>query len=344
MEVNSNHCLNCGHELEDHDQFCPSCGQKTNAHVLSLGELLSNFWNSLTNLDGSAFNTLKYIWAPWKLTEFYVKGKRISYLNPMRVFLVAIVFHFGILISSFDLSSGQITKELYTQYEKNVLFTNYMEIKQKIDTIHYKNLLTQLDSTLFKDGLLIEIDTVTNFNFNGTDFHFTSRDIVELSTDSIYKKYGYDNYIDKLIAKQLIRSHKDSDNTIRYVLGNLVWAILLTILILAGFFKLLYRRRKSLYVEHLIFLMNVHSCAFLANTLVIFLSGKLISQENNNTEIDLGVSFFIVPTIIFCISLYKYYGQSVIKTSIKAIIIASIYLIINLFFIILTGFVSFLLF
>lgn len=344
MEVNSNHCLNCGHELEDHDQFCPSCGQKTNAHVLSLGELLSNFWNSLTNLDGSAFNTLKYIWAPWKLTEFYVKGKRISYLNPMRVFLVAIVFHFGILISSFDLSSGQITKELYTQYEKNVLFTNYTEIKQKIDTIHYKNLLTQLDSTLFKDGLLIEIDTVTNFNFNGTDFHFTSRDIVELSTDSIYKKYGYDNYIDKLIAKQLIRSHKDSDNTIRYVLGNLVWAILLTILILAGFFKLLYRRRKSLYVEHLIFLMNVHSCAFLANSIVIFLSDKIISQENENTEIDLGISFFVVPTIIFFISLYKYYGQSLVKTSLKAIIIASIYLIINLFFIILTGFVSFLLF
>lgn len=344
MESNSNQCLNCSHELSDHDRFCPSCGQKTNAHILSLGELLANFWNSLTNLDGSAFKTLKYIWAPWKLTQYYVTGKRISFLNPMRVFLIAIVFHFGMLISSFDLSNGKITQELYTEYEKNNLFTQYTEIKKNIDTTLHKNLLLQMDTTLFKDGTLIENDTVTNFYFNETAFQFTSRDVIELPLDSIYKKYGYVNFFDKLLAKQMIRSQKDSDNTARYVLGNMVWAILLSILFLAGFFKLMYWQRKSLYVEHLIFIMNVHSTSFLANTVVLVLSDKIVKNISGNLEVDFGLFFFLVPSIIFFISLYKYYGQTLGKTTLKSLIIGIVYLMINLFFIFLTALVSFLIF
>jgi hypothetical protein len=127
-------------------------------------------------------------------------------------------------------------------------------------------------------------------------------------------------------------------------LGNLIWAILLTILILAGFFKLLYWRKKLPYVEHLIFLLNVHSLAFVINGLIIFFSQKIFDVNAESTQVNLSISFFLIPSIIFIISLFKYYKQTFIKTTVKSGLSAVVYIITNLFLIILTGLVSFLLF
>ena len=165
-----------------------------------------------------------------------------------------------------------------------------------------------------------------------------------MNIDTIYKKYGYTTFIDKLIAKQLVKSLKEPDQTIQYVLGNLIWAILLTILILAGFFKLLYWRKKLPYVEHLIFLLNVHSLAFVINGLIIFFSQKIFDVNAESTQVNLSISFFLIPSIIFIISLFKYYKQTFIKTTVKSGLSAVVYIITNLFLIILTGLVSFLLF
>jgi hypothetical protein len=337
-------CLNCNHPLTLGDKYCAACGQKTDAHLLTLSELLSNFWNSITNLDSSAFNTIRYIWAPWKLTKYYVAGKKKSFLNPVRIFLITLIFHFGLIISTLDLSDNSFTKELYVDYEKNKIYTEFLKAKENIDTIQHGKLLTHLDTTLFKDGVLLQNDTVSHFTFNEKDFNLTSKDIVELSIDSIYQKYGFTTFTHKLIAKQLVKSFKDPDGTIRYVLGNLIWAILLTILVLTAFFKLLYWRKKLTFVEHLIFLLNVHALSFIVNSILFYFTNNFVTIENEDVEIVGVMSFFIAPSIIFIISLYKYYQQSLVKTFVKSILSFIVYIITNLFFIFLTGFVSFLLF
>lgn len=345
MDKSKSTCLNCNHSLVEGDKFCSHCGQKTDAHLLTLGELLANFWSTLTNLDNSAFNTLKYIWTPWKLTRYYVEGKKKSFLNPVRIFIITMILHFGVLISSFDLSSFTLSQDLYTDYEQNKLYEQYQDAKKQTDTLAHASFISLLETTLFKDGAEMSNDTVTNFNFNGVDFRLKAKDIIELPIDSIYTKYGYTKFIDKLIAKQLIKSFKNPDGTIRYVLGNLIWAILLTILILAGFFKLIYWRKKLTYVEHLIFLMNVHSLAFIVNTILLLIfSLKLVNWNGEDAKINLSLSFFLIPTIIFFIAMYKYYEQSFLKTSIKSMLSSIVYLTANLFFIILTAFLSFLLF
>ena len=79
MEIKDKTCLNCGLRLGEDDLFCSNCGQKVDAHLLTIKELLNNFWSTLLNLDNTVFSTLRYLWRPWKLTEFYVKGKRKSF-------------------------------------------------------------------------------------------------------------------------------------------------------------------------------------------------------------------------------------------------------------------------
>ena len=46
-------------------------------------------------------------------TEFYIEGRKKSFLNPIRVFLVTMLFHLGMLVSSFDFSSIAFKNEFY---------------------------------------------------------------------------------------------------------------------------------------------------------------------------------------------------------------------------------------
>lgn len=337
-------CLNCNHPLQTDDKYCAACGQKTDAHLLTLGELVNTLWSSLTNLDNSAFNTIRYIWAPWKLTRYYVEGKKKSFLNPIRIFLVTLIFHFGLLISTLDLSGDSFTKDLYTDYEQTKLYEQYLQAKKNIDTTKHQSFIVHLDTTLFKEGASMLNDTITHFTFNERPFNFTAKDIIELNIDSIFLKYNLNTFIDKLIAKQLIKSFKDPDSTIRYVLGNLLWAILLTILLLSAAFKLLYWRKRLTFVEHLIFLLNVHSLSFLVNSVLFFFGNKILDVNDDNVQVNFTITYFLMPALIFIISLYKYYQQPIFKTLLKSTISFIIYIIVNLFFIFLTGFASFLLF
>lgn len=342
--ANEKVCLNCRSILSEGDIYCPSCGQDTKAHLLSFHELFSNFWNSFTNLDNSVFNTLKYIWAPWLLTSFYVSGRKKSFLNPVRVFLITLIFHFGLLISAIDISSLNISKNLYTDYEERELYIKYNEVKVCNSHQFGSEEWSQIDTTLFTSGDDILNDTITNIEIAGTKFKFSTKDLIELNIDSINNKYHYTTYKDKLLSKQIVRGFKDPEGTFKYILSNLIWAIVLTILLIAGFFKLIYRKMNLNYVEHLVFLLNVHSLAFILNSVWYKYMSSILTSEDGNTQVHFHALFFIIPTLIFFISLYKYYKQSFGRTLLKSILVGFVYFFANIMFIIGTLFISFLIF
>ncbi len=343
--VKSHICLNCKAPLADDNKFCTQCGQGTQEHLLNFKELVIHLWNSFTNLDNTAFNTIKYIWAPWKLTEFYIEGRKKSFLNPIRVFLVTMLFHLGMLVSSFDFSSIAFKNELYEKSMQKKMFETYKKAQME-NTESCQSFKIQLDTTLFSDYDTIQKDTVNNFSFNDKSYTMSATDIIELKQDSINIKYNYNTFIEKLLAKQFIRALKEPDNTFQHIFGNLIWAILLTVLSMAFFFKLLYYRKHKLFLEHLVFLLNVHSLAFIVNSIWMSLGKHFLGVDSDDTtlDIDLNIGYILLPSIIFTVSLYKYYQQSFIKTGIKAAICSMVYLIINVFFISLTAVVSFFIF
>ncbi|HEY6900927.1 MAG TPA: DUF3667 domain-containing protein [Puia sp.] len=88
-------CLNCKAEL--YGRFCHVCGQENLEPKETVWHLVSHFFNDITHFDGKFFSTVKYLMRkPGFLSKEYMAGRRMSYLNPIRmyVFTSAIFFIF----------------------------------------------------------------------------------------------------------------------------------------------------------------------------------------------------------------------------------------------------------
>ena len=337
--MNQEHpCLNCGHPITQTDKFCPQCGQGTDEHLMTFKELVSHFFNSFTNLDNSAFQTVKYIARPWKLTQFYVEGKKKSFLNPIRVFLILMLFHFGLIFSSINFGKFSFENELSQKAELHKMYTNYKEI-EKAYIGQCDSMKMMIDTTLFSSYDTLNKDTLFPISTPTRSYRISAHDILEMDQDSINKKYHFTKFTEKLFAKQIIKSAKDLSSTLQYMLGNFMWVIILSILTLAGFFKLIYYKSKKTYVEHLVFLLNVHSFAFLVNTILFYINSSFF-----DLDWKYYILFFFIPSTIFFISLYKYYQQRKFITFLKSTMSCFVYTMTNLIFMVLTIILSFLIF
>jgi len=91
-------CLNCQAEL--YGRYCHKCGQENLEPKESVWHLINHFFQDITHFDGKFFTTVKdLITKPGFLSLEYMKGKRASYLNPIRMYVFTSAIFFLILFS-----------------------------------------------------------------------------------------------------------------------------------------------------------------------------------------------------------------------------------------------------
>lgn len=90
------HCENCGAELVGH--YCAQCGQPAIEYRRSFRHVLADLLNEFLNWDSKFFTTIALlILKPWRLTNEFLAGKRVRYVNPLRLYLLAsILFFFAV--------------------------------------------------------------------------------------------------------------------------------------------------------------------------------------------------------------------------------------------------------
>ncbi len=94
-------CLNCGTGLTG--RYCPVCGQENTEPKETVWTLVSHFFNDITHFDGKFFSTVKYLLTkPGFLSSEYLKGRRASYLHPIRMYVFTSAFFFIIFFWLFN--------------------------------------------------------------------------------------------------------------------------------------------------------------------------------------------------------------------------------------------------
>src|SRR5438128_60320 len=90
------HCENCGTELRGH--WCSVCGQPAIDYRRSFRHVIVDLLESFLNWDSKFFATIGLlIVKPWRLTNEFLAGKRVRYLHPLRLYLLAsILFFFAV--------------------------------------------------------------------------------------------------------------------------------------------------------------------------------------------------------------------------------------------------------
>lgn len=96
MTTETSHCHNCGAAVTYH--YCAVCGQETTLHVASAGEFLHEFLGHYIALEGRLWSTLhKLLFRPGFLTAEYIAGRRVRYVQPLRVYLTFSILFFFML-------------------------------------------------------------------------------------------------------------------------------------------------------------------------------------------------------------------------------------------------------
>jgi hypothetical protein len=89
-------CANCGAAVSGN--FCHECGQETVLHVASTREFMHEFIGHYVALEGKLWKSLKLLlFRPGVLTLEYINGRRVRYIQPLRLYLTLSVIFFALL-------------------------------------------------------------------------------------------------------------------------------------------------------------------------------------------------------------------------------------------------------
>lgn len=340
-------CLNCNTEL--HDRYCHKCGQENIEPKHSVWHLVTHFFYDITHFDGKFFGTLKYlIRKPGFLSSEYIKGRRNSYLNPIRMYVFTSALFFLIFFSMFTIKEEAI-KPPDLDFDNNTIdrmkTQAYLRAETKEDSLQIDSALQALGNAVRPnqeandkiDSSAVKIDSSTGkkpkrklknksgFNVSGWG---TEDTMTVAKYDSIQKSLPpekRDNWLRRKTKRQmLVLEDRYKDNSSK-LLADLLnkffhtfpYLLFLSLPLYALYLKLLYVRRKQFwYVDHGIFLIHLYIFSFLL-LLVIFLLQKL----KDSYELE-WLTFIQVVLSLYGIyyalrSMKNFYRQGWFKTFIK---------------------------
>lgn len=312
-------CLNCNAEVEG--RYCSVCGQENVEPGESAWHLIRHFFEDVTHFEGKFFRTLKLLFTkPGFLPNEYRIGRRVSYMNPVRLYIFTSFFFFLI---SFGLLGGK----------EDVLKLNYAgkteEQINKMDSAQFDAFTRSINDSvpLTRQQFEIYKDTST---LEGLNFMKEFRS-VEHYDSMVHAGKLKDNWMERLIARRALHVRekyayqKGASSLFNVFKDKFVHSfpqmLIISLPLFALFLKwLYYRRRQFYYVSHAVYAIYHYVFIFIM-ILFLMLLNKAIDR------LDWVVLDFIFAISIPGIFFYQYksmrnfYGQGRGKTILKLLLL-----------------------
>lgn len=297
-ERKEKNCLNCNAIVAG--RFCQVCGQENIEIHETFGHLATHFISDIFHFDGQFFSTLKsLLFKPGFLTYEYVRGRRTSYLNPVKmfVFISAIFFLYYLSVYKPEIHLGEGKKSVYTAAEvKDMLLSDFADLDSLKNkggaSVLLNGQITKQTAEINQALETLKKDTTRKMEIynrlEGPKFFGKNLYDSERQYDSIQASLpekNRDGWLKRKVTYRNIqlteRYHRDKDEMVNGLVEafehHLPQMMFLSLPLFALVLQLLYVRHKSLfYVNHIIYTVHLY-CAiyiFIFFTLVV---GKLES-------------------------------------------------------------------
>ena len=226
------HCENCGTPLTG--RYCAQCGQPAIDYRRSFRHVIVDVLDSFLNWDSKFFATIGLLIAkPWRLTNEFLAGKRVHYLHPLRLYLLASILFF--------LGVNQLAKSAHIPTRSNVKREELPpEAKAKLDAA-----MEKLPSSKKEEF-----------------FQITDKD------DS--SKNAFEKWIKARAKEKFGENGANAQAFLITLINNLPGMMLCCIPLFAFVLKILYLRRHIFYIDHLIYALHIHTFAYVGIMLIGF--------------------------------------------------------------------------
>jgi hypothetical protein len=317
-------CLNCNAEVSA--RYCSYCGQENIEPEESFWQLCIHFVADLFHYDGKFFRTIRYLLLkPAFVTREYIRGRRASYLHPIRLYIFTsavffiVFFNFIVkhnkeekaapveekaaLVSKLNKLKAQIGKELSSQKNTDSikhLTTAYGLLEKFIDSVStHDYVLTGDELNTLSERLLLMPHVPSSLSNWSDSLLKPLSEEADLSSDIfslVEKSHSVEDY-----EKQQAGLSKDKrDNWFKTWLTKKLIPV-----------KHYYNKDPKAFKSHLVeeFLHSIPKLLFISLPFValIFQGLYLRKKHKHYTYVHHGVFTLHIYIMIFNL-LFVYYG------------------------------------
>src|SRR5436309_4146359 len=275
------HCENCGAELQGH--WCAQCGQAAIEYRRSFRYVVADLLNEFLNWDSKFFTTIALlILKPWRLTNEFLAGKRVRYVNPLRLYLLAsILFFFAVNygVKGLNFEPGKIDPKDRAEIEADLK-------KEDLPPAAREKLEAWLREAPAQASPAVGSPTPTTAPSPTAGLHPSAT-----SADKQERQYGkigerpfvivdsssksstpFERWIEGRAKEKMGEHGTKMGLFISTLFSNLPYMMLCCIPLFALVLKVLYVRKRVFYIDHLVYALHIHSFAYLAIMLIVLIT------------------------------------------------------------------------
>jgi len=270
------HCENCGAQLRGH--WCAQCGQPAIDYRRSFQHVIVDVLDSFLNWDSKFFATLGLLISkPWRLTNEFLGGKRVRYVHPARLYLLAsILFFFAVTywVKSAHLDPKNLTPqaraEIETDLEKKNLTPEQRANVEKALKILPPETADKIEQAIKRKETPAEAPKMEDVPDKRPEAKKPDRPLLELdSTDSASPPNRFEKWIEGRAKEKLGERGTNLQLFLITMVSNLPYMVLCCIPLFAFVLKILYLRKRVFYIDHLVYALHIHTFAYLAIMLIV---------------------------------------------------------------------------
>jgi hypothetical protein len=268
------HCENCGAQLQGH--WCGQCGQAAVDYRRSFRHVVADVLESFLNWDSKFFTTIALlVLKPWRLTNEFLAGKRVPYVNPLRLYLLAsILFFFAVNYGAKDLrlQPGKLSPKDRAELEADLKKGDLPPAARE-----------QLEA------LLLESPSPSSSPQSTSPSPTTNVPSPSPApeTDKQRQEYGkigerpfvvfdqaksttsFERWIEARAKEKMGEHGTKMGLFIATLFSNLPYMMLCCIPLFAFVLKILYIRRRIFYIDHLIYALHIHTFFYVGTMLIV---------------------------------------------------------------------------
>ena len=338
------HCQNCGAELTG--PHCAQCGQAAIDYRRSFRHVVVDVLDSFLNWDSKFFATIALlIVKPWRLTNEFLAGKRVRYLHPLRLYLLAsILFFFAVNYGAkgLRLEPGKISEknrtaiaaavaekrdEIEAEFDKENLSTE--ERKKAQDALDYLTKPSPAATAAAEQQPSPTITPTASPSEPGKRTYGAVDERPFLVFDADTKSSTpFERWLEARAKEKMGEHGTKMGLFIATLFSNLPYMMLCCIPLFAFVLKILYIRRHIFYIDHLIYSLHIHTFFYSAVMLIVLATMGL----NRIAPPTLGGWIIALLWILFVVQIFlsirRVYRQGWFMSTLKFFVGGFVYMIV----------------
>jgi len=271
------HCQNCGAELTG--PHCAQCGQAAIDYRRSFRHVIVDVLDSFLNWDSKFFATIGLlIVKPWRLTNEFLAGKRVRYLHPLRLYLLAsILFFFAVNYGARGLHvdpskvGPKDRAEIEADLKKEDLPPEARAKLEKLLREPSPPPAPAMPSPSASSPPAAPSPPAGSTAAPTTKTYgpVTDRPFVVFDADTNKSSTPFEKWIEARAKDKMGEHGTKMGLFISTLFSNLPYMMLCCIPLFAFVLKVLYLRRHTFYIDHLIYALHIHTFFYVGIMLIV---------------------------------------------------------------------------